>query len=85
MIPVSLSETAPHHDSQCMDTWGQEAGGSAQLVEVPLPTSEGGPVGTAVCLVLGANMSAGEGCGLAPESLGGTEGGDALLGSQSTL
>ena len=47
MILVSLSETAPHRDSQGMDTWGQEAGGPAQLVEVPLPTSEGGPVGTA--------------------------------------
>lgn len=83
MIPVSPSETAPHRDAQGMDTWEREAGGPARLVEVPLFTSEGGPVGTAVCLVLGANMGEGEGWGLALESLGGTGGGMLFWGARA--
>ena len=86
MIPVPPSETAPHRDTQGtgtgLDTWGREAGGPALLVEVLLLVSEGGPVGTVFCLVLGANVSAGEGegmGGLDPESLGGTEGGGMLF------
>ena len=68
MIPVPPSETAPHRDTQGtgtgLDTWGREAGGPALLVEVLLLVSEGGPVGTVFCLVLGANVSAGEGEGM---------------------
>ena len=44
-----------------LDIWGREVAGPALLVEVPLLASEGGPVATVFCLVLGANMSVREG------------------------
>ena len=51
-----------------LDIWGREVTGPALLVEVPLLASEGGPVATVFCLVLGANMSVreGEGMGAGP-------------------
>ena len=51
-----------------LDIWGREVAGPALLVEVPLLASEGGPVATVFCLVLGGNMSVreGEGMGAGP-------------------